>query len=86
MVIWAFVTYYKARYDRSPESMALITEYSSFDSEEAMSISEIASLPTFTYTGTQSGERDICTICLEEFVENEVLTQLPGCSHNFHKS
>lgn len=29
---------------------------------------------------------DTCSICLEEFVENQVLLQLPVCRHNFHEN
>jgi hypothetical protein len=57
-VIWAFMSYYRARYDRSPESIALITEYSIFEQDEAMSRQEIGSLETIAYS-TPDTETDI---------------------------
>ena len=29
---------------------------------------------------------DTCSICLEDFVEKQMVTQMPGCKHNFHES
>ncbi|CAN8220463.1 unnamed protein product [Coccothraustes coccothraustes] len=42
-------------------------------------------LPQIIVTGDYSGQEQCCTICCSEYVEGEVITELP-CLHLFHKS
>ena len=80
-VIWAFMSYYRSRYRSNPAALALLTEYS-FESDEAMSRAEIDQLDEIRYERSGS---DVCTIWLEEFIPDSMLTALPGCGHMFHK-
>ncbi|NXQ11593.1 PJA2 ligase, partial [Peucedramus taeniatus] len=41
-------------------------------------------LPQITVTGDYNGQEECCTICCSEYVEGEVITELP-CHHLFHK-
>ncbi|NXD05517.1 PJA2 ligase, partial [Certhia familiaris] len=41
-------------------------------------------LPQIIVTGDYNGEEQCCTICCSEYVEGEILTELP-CHHLFHK-
>ncbi|NXI00928.1 PJA2 ligase, partial [Pachycephala philippinensis] len=41
-------------------------------------------LPQIIITGDYNGQEQCCTICCSEYVEGEIITQLP-CRHLFHK-
>ncbi|NXM19576.1 PJA2 ligase, partial [Ploceus nigricollis] len=42
-------------------------------------------LPQIIVTGDNNGQEQCCTICCSEYVEGEIITELP-CHHFFHKS
>ncbi|NXN84774.1 PJA2 ligase, partial [Bombycilla garrulus] len=42
-------------------------------------------LPQIIVTGDYKGQEQCCTICCSEYVEDEIITELP-CHHLFHKS
>ncbi|XP_057899273.1 E3 ubiquitin-protein ligase Praja-2 isoform X4 [Melospiza georgiana] len=44
----------------------------------------IDSLPQIVVTGDYNGQEQCCTICCSEYVEDEIITELP-CHHLFHK-
>jgi len=54
-----------------------------FDIHNGASESLVSTIPTFTYKQTPGAEADTCTICIEEFEENEKVATLP-CGHLFH--
>ncbi|NXK83314.1 PJA2 ligase, partial [Amazona guildingii] len=45
----------------------------------------IDSLPQIVITNDQNGQEQRCTICCCEYVENEIITELP-CHHLFHRT
>ncbi|CAL1410315.1 unnamed protein product [Linum trigynum] len=57
--------------------------------QHAAEVEEIQ-LPTLPQSSFQeaskiSGAGDQCSVCLEEFVETDVVSVLPRCSHMFHQ-
>ncbi|XP_008809063.1 RING-H2 finger protein ATL67-like [Phoenix dactylifera] len=48
----------------------------------------VAAIPTIKYNRDtfHSGEDALCTICLGEYQEKEILRIMPTCGHNFHLS
>ncbi|KAL5752495.1 hypothetical protein ACOSQ2_023002 [Xanthoceras sorbifolium] len=53
---------------------------------------KLEAIPVFTYgampwpsSSTMSSESEICTICLDEYVQEDIVRVLPRCRHMFHK-
>lgn len=44
----------------------------------------INSYPKFTYTAASKGSDTVCSICLCEYKEGEMLRMMPDCKHYFH--
>ncbi|XP_030325660.1 E3 ubiquitin-protein ligase Praja-2 isoform X3 [Strigops habroptila] len=78
----------EGRLQEAMETALAHLELLGFDVEQAhppATKETIDSLPQIIITNDQDGQEQRCTICCSEYVENEIITELP-CHHLFHRT
>ncbi|XP_054042739.1 E3 ubiquitin-protein ligase Praja-2 isoform X2 [Rissa tridactyla] len=77
----------EGRLQQAMESAVVHLESLGFDIEQAYppaTQETIDCLPQITVTDVHEGQEQCCTICCSEYVNDEIITELP-CHHLFHK-
>ncbi|KAF1457679.1 E3 ubiquitin-protein ligase Praja-2, partial [Spheniscus demersus] len=77
----------EGRLQQAMETALAHLESLGFDVEQAQppaTKETIDCLPQMTITDDHDGQEQCCTICCSEYVNNEIITELP-CHHLFHK-
>ncbi|XP_051498679.1 E3 ubiquitin-protein ligase Praja-2 [Apus apus] len=78
----------EGRIQRAVENALASLEHLGFVTEEAhppATKAAIDCLPQITFTDHHDGEHQCCIICWSDYVQDEIITELP-CHHLFHKS
>lgn len=63
----------------------VVPEYA-LNENRGLSVGEIEQLPTTTWCCSGKNGVVDCPICLNDFDTGDLVRQLPGCGHSFHKS